>query len=508
MLSSLEVDMHSKVESYILTMDAGTGSARALLVDRQGRVEAEKSKEISHLYPHPGWHEQISPEIWQAQLEVGRSVLKKSDVSPNQVAALGITNQRETTTIWSRKTGEPVYNAINWGDRRVTPIIDWMFEQGWGEEIKHKTGMLPDPTYSAAKIMWLLENIPGVRSRAEKGELAWGTIDTWLLWNLTKGAVHATEAGNASRTMMFNIHELTWDAELLKKFKIPSAILPVIRPTSSIFGKSAAEFFGTSIPITALVGDQQAGLFGQACFRPGMGKKTFGTAGVLDLNAGPAPVPVEGLLSNVGWEISGSVEYTTEGVALMSGASLQWLRDQMGLISNAAESELLASQVPDTGGVYFVPAHQGFNTPYWDMYARGALMGCSLSTTRKHVVRAAIESMVYQTRDMVELINRSGKLAVTELRVDGGGARNEFLCQFLADMLHMRVVRPRHLEATALGAAYLAGLAVRFWSGREEISHNWKVGKYYEPEMAQEQREALYAGWNKAVSKCLGWLKD
>ena len=489
-------------------MDVGTGSVRALLVDRQGGIRAEVSREVSHLHPQPGWHEQISPEIWRLQLEVARSVLKKSGVSANQVVALGITNQRETTTIWSRKTGEPVYNAINWGDRRVAPIIDRMFEQGWGEEIRYKTGMLPDPTYSAAKIMWLLENVPGVRSRAEKGDLAWGTIDSWLLWNLTLGTVHATDVSNASRTMLLNIHTLAWDTELLEKFQIPPALLPDIRPTSGVFGQSAAEFFGTSIPIATLVGDQQAGLFGQACFKPGMGKKTFGTSGVLDLNAGPRPLPIEGLVTNVAWEIEGSVEYTVEGVALMSGATVQWLRDQMGLISDAEESDTLSSEVSDTGGVYFVPAHQGFNSPYWDMYARGALLGCSLSTTRKHVVRAAIESMAYQTRDMVECINLSGKLTVTELRVDGGAARNEFLCQFLADILDMRVIRPQHLEATALGAAYLAGLAVGFWNDREEISHYWKVGKYYEPKMVLAQREELYAGWHKAVSKCLGWLKD
>jgi len=500
--------MHSKGVNYILTMDAGTGSARALLVDRQGRIRAEANREFSHLHPQPGWHEQISPEIWQAQLAVAQSVLQKSGVSANQVVALGITNQRETTTIWSRKTGEPVYNAINWGDRRVAPIIDRMFEQGWGEEIRYKTGMLPDATYSAAKIVWLLENVPGVRSRAEKGELAWGTIDTWLLWNLTRGTVHATDVSNASRTMLMNIHTLAWDAVLLEKFQIPPALLPEIRPTSGVFGQSAAEFFGTSIPIATLVGDQQAGLFGQACFKPGMGKKTFGTSGVLDLNAGPQPLPIEGLVTNVGWEIDGLVEYTVEGVALMSGATVQWLRDQMEMISDAAESDVLSAEVPDTGGVYLVPAHQGLNSPYWDMYARGALLGCSLSTTRKHVVRAAIESMVYQTRDMVESINRSGKLTVTELRIDGGAARNEFLCQFLADLLDMRVIRPQLLEATALGAAYLAGLAVGFWNDREEISRHWKVEKYYEPKMDLARREELYAGWRKAVTKCLGWLKD
>ena len=496
------------MENYILTMDAGTGSVRALLVDRKGLIRAEVSREISHLHPKPGWHEQISTEIWQVQLEMARSVLKKGGVYANQVVALGITNQRETTTIWSRKTGEPVYNAINWGDRRVAPIIDRMLDQGWDEEIRYKTGMLPDPTYSAAKIIWLLENVPGVRPRAEKGELAWGTIDTWLLWNLTHGKLHATEVSNASRSMLLNIHTLVWDEELLEKFQIPSALLPVIRPTCSVFGQSAAEFFGSSIPIATLVGDQQAGLFGQACFEPGMGKKTFGTSGVLDLNAGMLPLPIEGLVTNVGWEIDGLVEYTAEGVALMSGATIQWLRDQMELIHDAAESDILASEVHDTGGVYLVPAHQGFNSPYWDMHARGALLGCSLSTTRKHVVRAAIEAMAYQTRDMVECVNGSGKLTVTELRVDGGGARSEFLCQFLADMLGIRIIRPQHLEATALGAAYLAGMAVGFWNDREEIKNLWKVERYYEPKMAVAQREELYAGWRKAVSKCLGWLKD
>jgi glycerol kinase len=500
--------MQPRGKDYILAMDAGTASARALLVDRQGRIQATACKEFSHLHPQPGWHEQLAPEIWQAQLTVARSVLKKCSVLPGQVAAVGITNQRETTTIWSRKTGEPVYNAINWGDRRVAPIIDRFCDQGWDTEIRQKTGLLPDATYSAPKIVWLLENVPDVRARAEKGELAWGTIDTWLLWNLTQGRVHATDVSNASRTMMMNIHTLAWDTELLEKYRIPTTLLPEIRPTSGVFGKCSAQVLGTPLPIGALAGDQQAGLFGQACFSPGMGKKTFGTSGVLDLNAGSQPLPIEGLVTNVAWQLDGSVEYTAEGVVLMSGATVQWLRDQMELISDAAESGRLAAEVPDTGGVYLVPAHQGLNAPYWDMYARGALMGCSLSTTRKHVVRAAIESMVYQTRDMVEAINRSGKLTVSELRIDGGAARNEILCQFLADMLGMRIIRPQQLEATAIGAAYLAGLAVGFWQDREEISRHWKVEKHYEPEMSLDRREELYAGWRKAVARCLGWLKD
>jgi len=499
--------MQSRCKDCILAMDAGTGSARALLVDRQGRIRAEASRAFSHLHPQPGWHEQIAPEIWLAQLAVARSVLQKSGHSVQQIAAIGITNQRETTTIWSRKTGEPVYNAINWGDRRVAPIIDWIFEQGWGEEIRYKTGLLPDATYSAPKIIWILENVPGVRTRAEKGELAWGTIDTWLLWHLTGGAVHATDVSNASRTMLMNIHSLAWDDALLEKYRIPQSLLPGIRPTCGVFGHSAAELLGASLPIAALVGDQQAGLFGQACFTPGMAKKTFGTAGVLDLNAGSQPLPIEGLVTNVGWEVDGAVEYTVEGVALMSGATIQWLRDQMELIADAVESSALAAEVADTGGVYLVPAHQGLNSPYWDMYARGALLGCSLATTRKHVVRAAIESMAYQTRDMVEAVQRSGKLTVSELRIDGGAARNEFLCQFLADMLDMRVLRPQLLEATAIGAAYLAGLAVGFWQDREEISRHWQAERHYEPEMEPAQRAELYAGWRKAVEKCLNWLK-
>lgn len=500
--------MQPQGENFILAMDEGTSSARAILVDRQGLIRAEASREFSHLHPRPGWHEQISPEIWQAQLAAAQSILKKSGVSASQIAALGITNQRETTTIWSRKTGRPVYNAINWGDRRVASIIDWIFEKGWSEEIRFKTGLLPDATYSAPKIIWLLDNVPEVRFRAEKGELAWGTIDTWLLWNLTRGAVHATDVSNASRTMLMNIHTLAWDAELLEKYQIPSALLPQIRPTSGIFGHTAQEILGTSIPIAAMAGDAQAGLFGQACFKPGMSKKTFGTAGILDLNTGSQPLQIEGLVTNVGWKIDGSIDYTAEGVALMSGATLQWLRDQMGLIADVAESESLAVDTPDTGGVYLVPAHQGLNSPHWDMYARGALMGCTLSTTRKHVVRAAVESMVYQTLDMVEEINRSGKLSVTELRIDGGAARNEFLCQFLADMLDMCVIRPKFLEATALGAAYLAGLGVGFWKNREEIAHHWKVDKYYEPNMETDRREELYAGWRKSVSKCLNWLRN
>ncbi|UCF91674.1 MAG: glycerol kinase GlpK [Desulfobacterales bacterium] len=500
--------MLAKKPDHILTLDAGTTSVRALLINRAGEVAAEANRAFRQLHPRPGWHEQSAAEIWQAQREAAQAAVARGGVSAKHITAIGITNQRETTTIWSRKTGEPLYNAINWGDRRVAPIIDRMLAQGWEEEIKQKTGVLPDATFSAGKIIWLLDNVPGLRARAAREELAWGTIDTWLLWNLTGGRVHATDVSNASRTMLMNLHTLDWDSELLAKFQIPVALLPEIRPTSGVFGETQAELFGRAIPVTALAGDQQAALFGQACFEPGMAKKTFGTAGCFDLNAGPQPLPIDGLVTNVGWKIGDRVEYTVEGVALMSGSIVQWLRDQMEIIADAADTGPLAAEVEDTGGVYLVPAHQGLNAPYWDMYARGALLGCSLATTRRHVVRAALESMAYQTRDIVEAVHRSGHITVTQLRIDGGGAQNEILCQFLADLLNISVVKPKMIEATALGAAYLAGLAVGFWNDREEISRQWKIHKAYEPQMSADRREALYAGWRKAVSKCLGWLKE
>ena len=493
---------------YVLAMDAGTTSVRALLIDHDGQVVGVANREFTQLYPQPGWHEQRSPEIWRAQLDVAQQVVRTSNVAAKDVVAIGITNQRETTTIWDKKTGEPIYNAINWGDRRVAPIIENMLARGWGEEIKYKTGVVPDPTFSAPKIMWILDNVPGARERAEKGELLWGTIDTWLLWNLTGGKVHATDASNASRTMMLNIHTLEWDQELLEKYSIPPAILPEIRPTSGIYGYTSEELFGGKIPIAALAGDQQSALFGQACFQPGKAKKTFGTAGCFDMNAGDKPLPVDGLVTNVGWKIGDKVEYTVEGVALVSGALIKWLRDEVKMIFSSDETAYFASQVKDSGGVYLVPAHQGLNAPYWDMYARGVLIGFSMATTRNHIIRAAIEALAYQTKDIIEAIEKTGKIKVSELRIDGGAARNEVMCQFLADILNIKVVKPPHLESTALGAAYLAGLGVGFWSDQDEISEKWKVEKVYEPNMDADRREELYHGWKKAVQKAIGWLKD
>lgn len=494
--------------AYVLAMDAGTTSVRALLIDHDGQVIGVANKEFSQLYPQPGWHEQRSPEIWRAQLDVTQEVLKSCNLSAKDVVAIGITNQRETTTIWDKKTGEPIYNAINWGDRRVASIIEDMLARGWGEEIQHKTGVVPDPTFSAPKIMWILDNVPGARERAEKGELLWGTIDTWLLWNLTGGKVHATDVSNASRTMMFNIHTLEWDQDLLAKFNIPTALLPEIRPTSGIYGYTSQELLGGEIPIAALAGDQQSALFGQACFKAGMAKKTFGTAGCFDMNAGAKPLPVDGLVTNVGWKIGDKVEYTVEGVALVSGGLIQWLRDEMKMIFSSAETAYFASQVEDSGGVYLVPALQGLNAPYWDMYARGVLIGFSRATTRNHVIRAAVEALAYQTKDIIEAIEKTGEIKVNELRIDGGAARNEVMCQFLADILNIKVVKPPHLESTALGAAYLAGLGVGFWSDQDEISEKWKVEKVYEPNMDADRREELYHGWKKAVQKAIGWLKD
>lgn len=496
------------MKKYVLAMDAGTTGVRTLLINRDGIVEADASGEFSQIYPQPGWHEQNALEIWEAQLEMTGRVLNAAAASAGDIAAIGITNQRETSVIWSGETGEPVYNAITWSDRRVAPIIEDMRDKGWQEEIKDKTGVVPDATFSAAKIMWLLENVPGVRRRAEKGELIWGTIDTWLLYNLTGGKVHATDASNASRTMMFNIRDMEWDGGLIEKFGIPRELLPKVVPTSGVLGKARADLLGEEIPVASIVGDQQAALFGQACFEPGMAKNTFGTAGCFDMNAGDKPLPAEGLVTNVGWKIGEEVVYTVEGVAVMSGAVVQWLRDEMKMIDSADETARIAGEVPDSGGVYLVPAHQGLNAPYWDMYATGVIIGLTRGSTRNHVVRAAIESMAYQTRDVVEAVNRTGRIEISELRIDGGAARNEVMCQFLADMLNIRIVKPLSVEATALGAAYLAGLAVGFWSCQEEISDKWRVEKAYEPAMDEARREELYSGWKKAVSRCRNWRVD
>lgn len=492
---------------YILTLDAGTTSVRAVLVDREGVIQAVCQREFSQYFPQPGWHEQDPLEIWEAQLDVARRAVRSGGGSAADIAAVGIANQRETSILWSRETGEPLYRAINWADRRVASIVDRIVERGLGEEIREKTGVVPDATFSAPKIIWLLDHVEGARKRAEKGELAWGTVDAWLLWKLTGGKVHATDVSNASRTMMFNIHTLSWDEELLSAYNIPASLLPSVVATSGTAGETDKDLFGARIPVAGIAGDQQAGLFGQGCFKPGMAKKTFGTAGCFDMNAGDAPLLMDGLVSNVAWTIGDRTEYTVEGVAIMSGAVIQWLRDEMKIISRSDEASEIAARVPDAAGVYLVPAHQGLNAPYWDMYARGIIIGCTRCTTREHLVRAAVESMVYQTKDIVEAVNRSGKVHVSELRIDGGGAANEPMCRFLADILSIPVVKPKQLEATALGAAYLAGLGVGFWQTREEIEHKWRAGARYEPSMDDSRRQELYEGWKKAVSLCRGWAK-
>jgi glycerol kinase len=492
---------------YMLTLDAGTTSVRAVLVDHSGVIQAVSQQEFSQYFPQPGWHEQDPIEIWEAQLNVARKVVRNGSVRAAQIAAVGITNQRETSILWSRETGEPLYRAINWADRRVAPIVDGLIARGLAEEIREKTGVVPDATFSAPKIMWLLDNVAGARSRAEKGELAWGTVDTWLLWKLTGGDVHATDASNASRTMMFNIHTLAWDEQLLSAYNIPASLLPSLTATSGPVGETDKSVFGVRIPVAGMAGDQQAGLFGQGCFKPGMAKNTFGTAGCFDMNAGDAPLLIDGLVSNVAWTLGQQTEYTVEGVALMSGDVIQWLRDEMKMISRSDEASEIAAALPDAAGVYIVPAHQGLNAPHWDMYARGIIIGCTRGTTREHVVRAAVEAMAYQTRDIVVAVNASGKVSVTELRIDGGGAANEAMCRFLADILGIPVVKPRQLEATALGAAYLAGLGVGFWANREELEDKWQVGARYEPAMGDARRQELYDGWKNAVSLCRGWAK-
>ncbi len=491
---------------YVLALDQGTTSSRAILFDRSGRPVAVGQKEFRQIYPQPGWVEHDADEIWETQLEVARQVLEKAAVPASAVQAVGITNQRETTVVWDRKTGRPLHNAIVWQCRRTAPLCDELRRAGFAEMVREKTGLVIDAYFSGTKLRWLLDNVPGLRARSEKGEVAFGTIDTWLIWNLTGGKVHATDFSNASRTMLFNINTLAWDPDLLDMLGVPGSVLPEARPSSGVFGHTAPGLLGAPIPIAGDAGDQQAALFGQACFEPGLVKNTYGTGCFMLMNTGERPVySSQGLLTTVAWGLPGTVAYALEGSVFITGAAVQWLRDGLGIIRSAAETQALAMSVPDTGGVYLVPAFVGLGAPYWDAYARGAIVGLTRGTSRAHLARATLEAIAYQTRDVLDAMAADAGFRLKGLRVDGGAVVNDFLMQFQADILGVAVERPTVSETTALGAAYLAGLATGFWGDLAEIGRFWARDTVFSPAMPEAVRDRLYKGWRKAVSRSLAW---
>lgn len=492
---------------YVLALDEGTTSARAIVFDRESNICGVGQYEFTQYYPKPGWVEHDPEEIWLAQMRAIRTALERAGVSPEDIAAIGITNQRETTVLWEKSTGRPVYHAIVWQCRRTTDIVEEIKKNHY-DLIKERTGLVPDSYFSGPKIKWILDNVPGVRERAEKGEILFGTIDTYLIWKLSGGKVHVIDYSNASRTMLFNIHTLKWDEEILAILNIPKVILPEPRPSSEVYGYTDRDVFGASVPISGDAGDQQAALFGQACFKAGMVKNTYGTGNFMLMNTGEKPYRSEGLLTTIAWGINGKVEYALEGSVFITGAAVQWLRDSLKIIEVAPEVEPLATSLASNEGVYFVPAFVGLGAPYWDQFARGLIIGITRGTRRAHLARAVLESIAYLTNDVLIEMEKDSGIKVTELRVDGGAVNNNFLMQFQADILGTKVVRPVIQETTALGAAYLAGLAVGYWRDLDEIEKMWKVDRIFEPKMGEETRKKLYAGWQEAVKRSLGWTKS
>jgi glycerol kinase len=489
-----------------MALDQGTTSSRAILFERDGSIAAEDSYEFPQHFPKPGWVEHDPLEIWESQLRAARGALAKARVEADEVAAIGVTNQRETTVVWDRATGEPIHRAIVWQSRQTAAICDGLRSRGLEDEARKRTGLVIDAYFSATKIRFILDAVDGAQQRAERGELAFGTIDSWLLYKLTGGRVHATEVSNASRTLIYNIHEREWDDLLLGELRIPRAMLPEVRDSSGNFGVAESEWLGAEIPIAGIAGDQQAALFGQGCTKPGLAKNTYGTGCFLLMNTGEdAHVSSSGLITTIAWSIGGRVEYALEGSVFVAGAAIQWLRDGIGLIEHAGDSEASAQSVADTGGVYLVPAFVGLGAPYWDERARGAIVGITRGTTRDHIVRAALESIAYQTRDVVECVRADSGLELDVLRVDGGAAQNDFLMQFQADILGAPVERPPLLEVTALGAALLAGLGVGFWSDRAELESVGEGAQLFEPKLGTDRREALYASWKRAVERSQNW---
>ncbi|WGV59343.1 glycerol kinase GlpK [Brevibacillus brevis] len=491
---------------YMLSLDQGTTSSRAILFDKSGAIIGVAQKEFTQIYPKPGWVEHNAEEIWESQLEVLKAVLLENHVKPEEIAGIGITNQRETTVVWDKHTGKPIHHAIVWQSRQSIDICNQLKEQGHEQTVREKTGLLIDAYFSGTKVKWLLDHVEGARERAEKGDLLFGTIDTWLIWKLTNGLVHVTDYSNASRTLMFNIHSLEWDDELLNMLQIPKSMLPAVRPSSEMYGYTDEKLFEFQIPIAGIAGDQQAALFGQACFAEGQAKNTYGTGCFMLMNTGEKAVASKnGLLTTIAWGVDGKVEYALEGSIFVAGATIQWLRDGLKLIEKSSDSEKHALAVDTTDGVYMVPAFVGLGAPYWDMEARGAIFGLTRGTTEDHLIRAALESLAYQTRDVLEAMEADSGIRLQKLAVDGGAVANNFLMQFQSDILNTEVERPRVNETTALGAAYLAGLAVGYWGSKGDIVNNKVVERSFSPDMADEVRQGLYAGWKQAVTATMGY---
>ncbi len=494
------------MKKYVLALDQGTTSSRAILFDKEAAIVAVAQKEFTQIFPKPGWVEHNPEEIWQSQIEVAREVVAKANIHPDEIAAIGITNQRETTIVWDKETGKPIYNAIVWQDRRMAAFCDTLKEKGWEDYVRENTGLVIDAYFSGTKINWILNNVEGARQKAHEGKLCFGTVDTWLIWNLTKGKVHATDYSNASRTLLYNIKELAWDVKLMEAIDVPSSMLPSVQASSGLFGTTHPDvFFDLEIPITGVAGDQQSALFGQTCFEPGMAKNTYGTGCFMLMNTGSERVVSKhGLITTIAWGIDGKIEYALEGSVFIAGAAIQWLRDGLKLIDAAQDSEFFAMKVEDTGGVYVVPAFAGLGAPYWDMYARGGIFGLTRGTEKAHLIRATLESLAYQTYDILEVMEKDAGIRLKALRVDGGACANNLLMQFQADILNVKVERPKVVETTALGAAYLAGIAVDFFK-KDQLVKEDHINACFEPKMKPEKREKLLKGWKKAIERSKNW---
>ncbi len=493
---------------YVLSLDQGTTSSRAIVFDKDGSIVSLAQAEFPQIYPQPGWVEHDPETIWQSQIAVAKEALARAHVMAGDVAAVGITNQRETTVVWDKMTGKPVYNAIVWQCRRTAAMCDDLKRRGLADEIRARTGLVLDAYFSGTKVAWILDNVPGARQRAERGDLLFGNIDSFLIWRLTGGKVHVTDYSNASRTLLFNIHTLAWDDTILSELRIPRAMLPEAKPSSAVYGQTVPDLLGAALPISGAAGDQQAATFGQLCLNAGQAKNTYGTGCFMLMNTGAQPVPSRsGLLTTIAWGLGGSVTYALEGSVFFAGAAVQWLRDGLKIIATAAESETLASAVPDSGGVYVVPAFVGLGAPYWDQYARGTIVGLTRGTTREHIARATLEAICFQTRDVLEAMHADAGIALASLRVDGGAVRNSLLMQMQADILGVPVERPVVTETTALGAAYLAGLAVGFWAGTDDLAAQSRIERRFTPTLSAYQRDAMYHGWQRAVERSKGWAE-
>ncbi len=495
-------------DQYILALDQGTTSSRAIIFNADGRVVTALNQEFPQHYPKPGWVEHDPEDIWTSQINVARQVLSDKSLTAGDIAAIGITNQRETTIVWDKNTGDPVYNAIVWQDRRTAEYCDELRREGWEQRVREKTGLVIDAYFSATKVRWILNNVDGARQKAENGDLLFGTVDTFLIWRLTGGKVHVTDYSNAARTMLFNIRTLQWDSDLLQQLGVPRAMLPDVKPSSYVYGETASNILGGSIKIAGDAGDQQAATFGQACFEPGMVKNTYGTGNFMLMNTGKdARESKTGLLTTIAWGLNNEVVYALEGSIFITGAAVQWLRDELKIIGNASETEQLATSVSDTGGVYVVPAFVGLGAPYWDQYARGTIVGLTRGSGRPEIVRATLESVAYQSRDVLQAMRGDSGLDIADIRVDGGMVANNFLMQFQADITNTTVERPVVAETTALGAAYLAGLATGYWQSQEEIARKWALDRAFRPNMDEQKREELYRNWKRAVERAKGWVE-